>query len=57
MPLYKYRCLGCEKEFEVVQKMSDEPLSKCKECKKELQKLVASNSFTLKGSGWFQDGY
>jgi putative FmdB family regulatory protein len=57
MPIYEYRCLKCEKEQEFLQKFSDDPITTCPECGGELEKLISSNSFVLKGSGWYMTDY
>ncbi len=57
MPIYEYRCTACGQEFEVIQKLSDRPLRKCKECNGKLEKLLSRTSFRLKGGGWFVNDY
>ena len=57
MPVYEYECSGCEKVFEVQQRMSDAPLTTCPECEGSLRKLMSMSSFQLKGGGWYADGY
>ncbi len=57
MPVYEYECCGCKKVFEVQQKISDDPLTRCPECAAEVKKLVSMTSFQLKGGGWYADGY
>ena len=57
MPIYEYRCSDCEKHLEIMQKISDEPLSVCQECGGSLSKLISNTSFVLKGGGWYSDGY
>jgi putative FmdB family regulatory protein len=58
MPIYEYRCNGCEKTFEVIQKFSDDPIKECIHCSgKEVEKLISQSSFILKGGGWHKDGY
>jgi len=57
MPIYEYECKSCENVFEVQQRMTDEPLKTCPECKGELKKLISASSFKLKGGGWYADGY
>lgn len=54
MPTYCYKCDSCEHEFEAVQKMSDEPLTFCRECNKETAKRIIkfANKPVLKGKGW-----
>ena len=61
MPIYEYRCSACGHEFEILQKISDRPLTECPACgKSTLSKLVSAAGFQLKGSGWyvtdFRDG-
>lgn len=54
MPIYEYRCSGCGHETEVLQKMSDAPLTDCPSCgKSTLTKLISAAGFQLKGSGWY----
>jgi putative FmdB family regulatory protein len=57
MPIYEYQCLKCSKKFEVMQKISDDPLSECRSCGGELKKLITSTSFVLKGEGWYVTDY
>ena len=57
MPVYEYECTKCNKHFEIMQKISDDPLSSCKECGGDLKKLITSTSFVLKGSGWYVTDY
>ncbi len=57
MPIYEYKCLECEEEFEVIQKMSDDPLKECASCGGELKKLITNTSFVLKGEGWYVTDY
>ena len=54
MPIYEYRCTSCGHEKEVLQKLSDPPLTECPACgKSTLEKLVSAAGFHLKGSGWY----
>lgn len=55
MPTYDYKCQSCEHEFEMRQRMSDDPIKVCPECDQEqVQKIIKStNGFQLKGKGWF----
>lgn len=57
MPIYEYKCKGCGKQFEVWQKITDEPLKVCKDCGGELWKLISESSFILKGTGWYVTDY
>jgi len=57
MPIYEYLCTKCRQHTEVMQRMSDPPLTKCPSCSGKLRKLVSNTSFVLKGGGWYKDGY
>lgn len=57
MPIYEYRCKICGKEFEVMQKITEEPLNACVNCKGELERLISTTTFILKGSGWYATDY
>jgi putative FmdB family regulatory protein len=57
MPLYEYKCDSCDKEFEVLQKFNEEPLSECLYCHGSVEKLISTSSFQLKGSGWYVTDY
>src|SRR5262245_16281051 len=57
MPIYEYSCQKCGRHLEVMQKMSDKPLTRCPECKGKLEKLFSQASFQLKGSGWYASDY
>ena len=54
MPIYEYRCDACGFQKEFLQKMSDDPLTTCPECKQEkLTKLLSAAGFQLKGNGYY----
>ncbi|MBI3713915.1 MAG: zinc ribbon domain-containing protein [Burkholderiales bacterium] len=54
MPIYAYRCEACGFAKDVLQKMSDDPLTVCPECQQaRFQKQVTAAGFQLKGSGWY----
>lgn len=57
MPIYEYRCEKCENQFEMLQKITAEPLKECPECGGAVNKLVSSTSFILKGGGWYATDY
>jgi putative FmdB family regulatory protein len=57
MPIYEYECLDCGKGFEIFQKISEEPLTKCRECNGRLNRLISMCSFQLKGTGWYVTDY
>ena len=54
MPIYEYRCSACGQEHEVLQKVSEPPLTECPSCGRPgMQKLLTAPGFQLKGSGWY----
>ena len=57
MPIYEYECLNCKKKFEVLQKISSEPLQTCIYCQGLVKKLISASSFHFKGSGWYITDY
>lgn len=57
MPIYEYECSKCGHVHEIMQKMSDKPLSKCPQCSGKLQKIISQSAFHLKGSGWYVTDY
>ena len=57
MPIYEYVCERCGHHLDVMQKMSDKPLSKCPQCRGRLEKIFSQTSFQLKGSGWYATDY
>jgi len=58
MPVYEYECQACKFYTEVMQKVTDTPLSRCPSCgKSSLKKLVSAPVFRLKGSGWYETDF
>jgi putative FmdB family regulatory protein len=58
MPIYEYQCKACEHVFDVLQKMSDDPLTYCPECgEPQLRKLMSAPNFRLKGGGWYETDF
>ncbi len=57
MPIFEYRCRGCEKVLEILQKQGEGARRKCPECGGKLEKLVSRAAFHLKGGGWYDQGY
>jgi putative FmdB family regulatory protein len=54
MPIYEYRCASCGAQDDVMQKMSDAPLTKCPACGKETYaKQLSAAGFQLKGNGYY----
>ncbi len=57
MPTYGYRCSNCGHEFEIRQKMTDEPLKTCPKCQAKLSKLLDPVGISFKGSGFYTTDY
>jgi putative FmdB family regulatory protein len=55
MPIYAYRCDACGHGRDVLQKMSDAPLTDCPSCGAagSFKKQITAAGFQLKGSGWY----
>jgi putative FmdB family regulatory protein len=54
MPIYAYKCASCGHAKDVLQKISDAPLSDCPACgKPTFSKQLTAAGFQLKGSGWY----
>lgn len=54
MPIYAYRCESCGFAKDVLQKISDAPLTQCPSCKQiGFKKQLTAPSFQLKGTGWY----
>ncbi len=56
MPIYEYKC---EKGhvFDVIQKMSEEPLSECQECGAPAERVLHPVAVHFKGSGFYNTDY
>jgi putative FmdB family regulatory protein len=58
MPYYEYACSKCETEFEVEQRITEDPIKSCPKCRsRRVKRLISRTSFALKGGGWYADGY
>ena len=58
MPTYEYRCNKCQHQFEVVQKISADPLKSCPKCRGKVKRLIGSGSGVIfKGSGFYATDY
>lgn len=54
MPIYSYKCNACGHQSDVLQKMSDAPLTICPACGKDsYSKQLTAAGFVLKGGGWY----
>jgi putative FmdB family regulatory protein len=54
MPIYAYKCGSCGHAKDVLQKVSDAPLTECPACGAQaFSKQITAAGFQLKGSGWY----
>ena len=54
MPIYAYKCESCGHAKDVLQRMSDAPLTDCPACGTPMfKKQLTAAGFQLKGSGWY----
>lgn len=54
MPIYAYKCGSCGHAKDILQKLSDSPLTQCPACgAPAFSKQVTAAGFQLKGSGWY----
>jgi putative FmdB family regulatory protein len=56
MPIYEYKCANGH-VFDVIQKMSDEPLTECQECGAPAQRVLHPVAIHFKGSGFHNTDY
>jgi putative FmdB family regulatory protein len=58
MPTYEYECKDCGHHFELFQKMTDDPVKDCPECKGKVKRLIGMGGGILfKGSGFHVTDY
>lgn len=58
MPTYEYGCEACGAQWELEQRISEDPIKKCRKCgKMKARRLISGGNFILKGSGWYADLY
>ena len=59
MPTYDYECDACGYTMELFQRISEDPVKKCPECKKnKLRRLFGTGAaIVFKGSGFYETDY
>jgi putative FmdB family regulatory protein len=57
MPIYEYACRKCNAHIEILQKLTDKPLTRCKKCGGKLEKQWSAPGIQFKGSGWYVTDY
>jgi putative FmdB family regulatory protein len=53
MPHYDYRCDACNYQFEVEQRMSDEPLKQCPRCGQMIHRVFSASPVIFRGDGFY----
>ena len=56
MPIYEYRC-GKGHTFEVMQRMSDDPVAVCTTCSQPVERVFHPIAIHFKGSGFYNTDY
>ena len=56
MPIYEYKCENGH-VFDVMQKLSEDPLGSCIECGAPVKKVLHPVSISFKGSGFYSTDY
>ena len=56
MPIYEYRCRNGH-NFEVLQSMSDDPVTKCEVCGVPVERVFHPVAVHFKGSGFYSTDY
>jgi len=56
MPMYEYQCTVCTHITEELNP-TDKHIIQCPVCDSQAERIISLSSFTLKGSGWYKDGY
>jgi putative FmdB family regulatory protein len=56
MPIYEYRCERGH-TFEVMQRMTDDPLTSCSTCSAPVQRVFHPVAVHFKGSGFYNTDY
>ena len=56
MPIYEYRCENGH-TFEVIQRMSDDPVETCEECGAPVERVFHPVAVHFKGSGFYTTDY
>ena len=59
MPTYDYQCDACDHQWELFQKITEEPVKKCPSCgkKKAVRQFGTGAAIMFKGSGFYETDY
>jgi putative FmdB family regulatory protein len=53
MPTYQYRCLNCNRQFEVKQSFNDKPVADCPTCRGIARRLFCPVPIIFNGPGFY----
>ncbi|HLC41643.1 MAG TPA: FmdB family zinc ribbon protein [Methylomirabilota bacterium] len=57
MPTYEYECESCHRIYDVLQRITESPITSCKFCSGPVHRLLSAAPFILKGNGWHVTDY
>jgi len=57
LPIYEYRCNACEHQFEINQRMTDDPVRECEVCGGEVRRVLYAPAIHFKGTGFHNTDY
>jgi putative FmdB family regulatory protein len=57
VPTYVYECKVCGHQFETFQKMTDEPVKECPQCRGEVARVLCPVGIIFKGSDFHVNDY
>lgn len=57
VPTYDYYCKACDAHFEVMQRITEPPLTQCQQCGGPIQRLISPVGIIFKGSGFHVNDY
>ncbi|MGA8849297.1 MAG: FmdB family zinc ribbon protein [Dehalococcoidia bacterium] len=53
MPIYQYRCLNCNRQFELKQSFSDKPIADCPSCHGIARRIFSPVPIIFNGPGFY----
>jgi len=53
MPIYQYRCLNCQRQFELKQSFQDKPIADCPTCHGIARRIFSPVPIIFNGPGFY----
>jgi putative FmdB family regulatory protein len=53
MPIYQYRCLNCNRQFELKQSFNDKPIADCPSCHGIARRIFCPVPIIFNGPGFY----